>query len=133
MVGGGAVWGLMDDMVDRWERGASRWRFRRGGSLSSGLVVTVSIGGVEWYREAWGDREWCEMLHGSLLGGWWLGLRALEPRYLRYLPRVTLMRAHWTGPGCILRPLLSPISTYNLRVRNQTPWTASTRVLVVIT
>ena len=26
-----------------------------------------------------------------------MDLRALEPRYLRYLPRVTLMRAHWTA------------------------------------
>ena len=63
MVGGGAVWGLMDDMVDRWESGASRQRFRRGGSLPS-CLLSLFDWGVEWYREPWGDREWYEMLHG---------------------------------------------------------------------
>ena len=63
MVGGGAVWGLMDDMVDRWESGASRQRFVEEGRCRRACCRCFDWG-VEWYREPWGDREWYEMLHG---------------------------------------------------------------------
>jgi len=131
VVGGGAVWGLMDDMVDRWECGASRQRFVEEGRCRR-ACCRCSIGELSGTGSpgATGSGMKCYMVAaGRMLDGLArVGAEVSSVSSPRHANAGTL-----DGPGCILQSLLLPISTHNLKTCTSISWTAWIKVLVVTT
>jgi hypothetical protein len=130
VVGGGAVWGLMDDMVDgraaRRDRGfVEEDRCRRAccrcstGELSGTGSPGATGSGMKCYMVAAGR---------MMVGLARVGAEVSSVSSPRNANAGTL-----DGPCCTLRSLLSPISTHNLRTCTSIPWTAWIKVLVVTT